>query len=255
MDASRNFVWFDLMTTDLPSSLDFYRGLLPEWDVRQVDIPGGGGKYNMVHVDDVPVCGFVPLDAEHGIPSHWISYVAVDDCDAVLETVKQLGGSVPVPPIEFPGIGKFAVIADPQGAHIKPFQMAEPRCPPWSPKEGQFCWAELHTSDIDSARDFYRQVFGWELSEYDMGPMGTYTLFRIGDRDVAGGMNIPGDAQSPPNWMPYLMAGDVDARASQVAGLGGGTCVEPRDIPGVGRFSVHADPAGGVFAFYKSLEK
>ena len=50
------------------------------------------------------------------VPSHWMVYFAVSDCDASAEKVKSLGGNLRVPPTDIPEIGRFAVAQDPQGA-------------------------------------------------------------------------------------------------------------------------------------------
>jgi len=50
------------------------------------------------------------------LPDHWMIYFGVADCDASCEQVRSLGGSVSVPPTDVPGVGRFAVVADPTGA-------------------------------------------------------------------------------------------------------------------------------------------
>ncbi len=49
------------------------------------------------------------------IPAHWLVYFAVASCDETAERVTQLGGRVNMPPADIPGMGRFAVVADPQG--------------------------------------------------------------------------------------------------------------------------------------------
>ena len=61
----------------------------------------------------------------------------------------------------------------------------------------------------------------------------------------------PADTPGPSSWLSYVHVDDVDAEAARVRELGGNTFVEPTDIPNIGRFSVHADPVGGMFALYK----
>ena len=56
----------------------------------------------------------------------------------------------------------------------------------------------------------------------------------------------------PPNWMPYIEAGNVDDAARKVTSLGGTVVVPPSDIPGTGRFAVVRDPQGATFGLYKS---
>ena len=253
-DCLSRFVWHDLMTTDAEAAKSFYTKLFPEWAVNTLPMEGGF-SYDMISAGGSDVGGIVSLAGATGIPSHWIGYVAVEDCDATVARVEELGGACVIPAIEIPNVGKFALVHDAQGAHFKPFQMAHPRELPESPTVGQFCWDELLTSDIDVARTLYSELFGWELDVIDMGEMGTYTLFKLNGKEIGGGMTMPPEAEAPPNWLAYLQADDVDARAAKAVELGAATYVEPRDIPHVGRFSVHADPTGAAFALYEGAEQ
>ncbi len=156
-----------------------------------------------------------------------------------------------VPAFDAPGVGRMAVVSDAQGAFIKPFQFAKPIELPQTAFDGQFCWNELMTSDIDAAKTVYADIFGWELKDVDMGEMGMYTLFQIGDKEGAGGMNMPPGVEAPPHWLSYIYANDIDERTTKVESLGGAIHMPPTDIPNVGRFSVVADPTGAVFALYR----
>ena len=119
---------------------------------------------------------------------------------------------------------------------------------------GQFVWYELTTPDVEAAKKFYPQFTGWGTQQYDKD----YTMFTQGGAPIAGifQLNAQMRAQGiPPNWMPYIEAGDVDHTAKQAATLGGKIVVAPQDIPGTGRFAVISDPQGAVFGIYKSTAK
>jgi hypothetical protein len=252
-DCLGRFVWHDLMTTDVDAAKAFYTALFPEWALSTLPMEGGF-HYDMIGAGGSDFGGIVSLDGIVGVPSHWIGYVAVEDCDATVAKVEQLGGRCVMPAVEMPNIGKFAVVHDAQGAHFKPFQLAFPRSLPKEPAIGQFCWDELRTSDIAAARSVYCDLFGWESSEVDMGEMGVYVLFKINGMEFAGGMLMPPDTTAPPNWLPYLCTDDIDARAAKAVELGATIFVKPTDIPNAGRFSVHADPTGAAFALIQSTE-
>ena len=111
---------------------------------------------------------------------------------------------------------------------------------------GDLGWCELMTDEVEPAREFYTGVIGWSSEVMDVGK-GPYTMFKIGDRPVAGLMAKPPEAAGPPTaWTPYVTVDDVDKRADKAAGAGGTVLVAPMDIPGVGRFAVIRDPTGGV---------
>lgn len=111
---------------------------------------------------------------------------------------------------------------------------------------GAFSWSELMTSDPDAALAFYKPLLGWSSEKMDM-PAGAYHVLKIGDVAIGGLMKTPPEAgPMPPAWGCYVTVDDVDAIVAQVPGLGGKVFVAPMDIPGVGRFSVIADPQGAV---------
>lgn len=117
------------------------------------------------------------------------------------------------------------------------------------PTIGAFSWNELMTPDVEKAKSFYTQLFGWTTRDMDMGPNGTYTIWVNQGKDVGGCMKTPAEAGNvPPHWMGYVTVADVDAVAARVTQLGGKVHHPPTDIPDVGRFSVIADPTGAVIS-------
>jgi predicted enzyme related to lactoylglutathione lyase len=131
---------------------------------------------------------------------------------------------------------------------------AKPAAPPPPPPQTPWCWHELMTPDTRASRGFYSGLLGWGTREMSMGPGGTYTLWSAGGQDVGGMMALAGEAWKDfrPQWMTYVAVDDVDAKAKRATELGGKVCVPPSDIPGIGRFSVLADPTGALFSLYKS---
>lgn len=111
-------------------------------------------------------------------------------------------------------------------------------------KHGMISWSELMTSDVAAAKNFYSQLFGWELEQACTAEM-EYTIVKSNGREIAGMMTLPPEAGgAPPNWGIYITVDDVDATAAKAEGLGAKIVVPPRDIPEVGRFCVIQDPQG-----------
>jgi uncharacterized protein len=248
--APGRFVWHDLMSTDKEKATAFYAQLFG-WTTESMDMGPEFGMYPMWKSGEAYLGGTVQLRAEEQVPSHWISYITVDNVDAACERAKIAGGKVCVPPTDIPGTGRFAVVEDSTGAYFSPFTFADQGMPDLPPMPGTFVWHELLTRDAGAAKEFYRDVVGWESLDVDMGPMGTYTLLKKDGVDRAGLMQMPADAAAPSNWLPYVGVADVDASAARVTELGGMIYVKPTDIPGIGRFSVCADPTGASFALYR----
>lgn len=118
------------------------------------------------------------------------------------------------------------------------------------------CWHEVAGDDPAAARAFYRQVLGWEAGDQDMGPLGRYTLFRHGGREVAGGYVLRPEQQAvglAAHWLTYFAVPDVHGAAARVGRLGGQTLVAPTEVPGMERLVVAAAPGGALFGLWQDL--
>lgn len=120
------------------------------------------------------------------------------------------------------------------------------------PKHGTFCWMELNSTNVETCKTFYTQLFGWNLSPSKAVPDSPmeYTEFGVGEERCGGMFEMPkehfGDA--PSHWMAYVAVDNVDESVAKVEELGGKVCVPPSDIPNVGRFSVVNDPSGATLS-------
>ena len=115
-------------------------------------------------------------------------------------------------------------------------------------KHGAISWNELLTGDVEAAKSFYGQLFGWTYEDAPMDDM-TYTLVKADGEEAAGIMPMPPEAgQMPPAWGMYVTVDDVDAMGARVEALGGKVLVPAQDIPKVGRFMVIQDPQGATLA-------
>lgn len=113
---------------------------------------------------------------------------------------------------------------------------------------GAFSWNELMTTDVDAAKVFYGDLFGWGMQKFEGSDM-DYTMATLGDQEIAGLMAIPEEAAGmPPSWGAYVTVADVDALLLRVTKLGGKVAVPPHDIPDVGRFAVIQDPQGAMLS-------
>jgi predicted enzyme related to lactoylglutathione lyase len=202
----------------------------------------------------MPVGGVMQLPGEvaaMGIPPHWMTYISTPDCDASAAQVKAQGGSVLRAPDDIPDIGRFAVVADSQGAA---FCIYTPGSPPGdldgAPSPGGYSWHELSTTDPAGAVAFYTALAGWEqMGEFDMGGMGIYHLLGYGGAQRLGIMKKP-DEVPVSNWLPYATVADADAAHATATAHGATTVVPPMEVPGGDRIAVMMDPQGAVFAVH-----
>ena len=158
-----------------------------------------------------------------------------------------------VPPTDVPGMVRFAVAMDPQGAAFGVVQNISARTPEpiidAAPAPGSFCWDELATKDLDAAGKYYGSVFGW-TGKLGEGAM-PYWHWKSGTMDIGGMMAIP-MPNMPPYWLAYIAAADVDAKTAKVRELGGKVIMGPMEVENVGRLSVVQDPTGATFALFRS---
>jgi uncharacterized protein len=239
--------WADLGSSDVEAAKRFYAGVFG-WVPRESPSPEAGG-YAIFHLGDSAVAGVGPLQGPDQPPA-WSIYVATDDADATAAKVEASGGKVLMAPMDVMDQGRMAVFMDPGGAVFGVWQKGAFPGAQLVEEPGALSWIELMTRDPDGATQFYRSVFGWEPDVQQMDGM-PYTVFRVGEKGVAGMMAMTGDqwpAETPPHWMPYFGTADTDATAARIQELGGTVSVPPTDIPGVGRFAVAADPASAYFS-------
>ena len=246
------FCWADAATSDHQAGRDFYVNLFG-WEADDMPVPGGG-TYTMFKVGGRNVAAISAQQDEEraqGIPPHWNVYVSVDDVDSFTKEAEAAGGAVLMPPFDVLDSGRMAVIADPAGAVLGLWQPAAHRGYGLVSEPGAPDWHELLSADLDRARNFYRDLFRWEVEDSEM-PNATYTLFRDGDTYVAGAMARPEDmGDMPSHWTVYFNVADCDAAAARVKELGGQIYVEPMVIESVGKFAACADPQGAAFSILK----
>jgi predicted enzyme related to lactoylglutathione lyase len=240
------------MTTDVEAAKAFYTEVIG-WTVK-----GGEGAepYYMWTVGERPVGGLMTLPPEarqYGAPPHWLGYLGTPDVDATVGQAQQLGASVLVPTQEIPGVGRFAIVADPQRAALGVFAMAN-EMPSVPPEPGDITWNELNSTDWESAWKFYSELFGWtETEAMDMGPeAGTYFMFKDASADSSiGGMSNMAKAQGlPAHWLFYVTVADLEAALERVKGNGGKVLNGPMEVPGGDRVAQCMDPQGALFALH-----
>lgn len=112
--------WNELTTDDLDTALPFYEEV---FGYRMDETNPPGGPYWVLRVDGRGVAGAMAPPAPD-LPNYWGIYFAVDDAHAAIETAIEAGGSKVYGPMEMAGVGTFAGVADPFGAHFTVIQLA-----------------------------------------------------------------------------------------------------------------------------------
>jgi predicted enzyme related to lactoylglutathione lyase len=114
MSKHGTFYWSELLTPDVEAAKAFY-GTTVGWTFQPMN---DGETYWIAMAGGVPVAGIGPLAdfAPPGVPPHWLTYLAVDDVDARVAGFVAAGGIVVKPCFDIPGVGRIAIVRDPQGA-------------------------------------------------------------------------------------------------------------------------------------------
>lgn len=242
------FGWYELMTSDTKGAGKFYCDVVG-WSTEEMPSSDGHG-YTTFNVGNVGIAGMLNVPGHSG----WIGYIAVEDVDAHAEKIVEAGGKLLRPATDIPGMLRFAVMQDPQGAAIVIFT-PNPAMPtpqrPAPPTAGTVGWHELYTTDLEAGYEFYQKLFGWtKLSDMDMGPMGTYRIFDQGEKKEMGdGGMMHKTPQIPvPCWNFYFHVDSINAAVQRVQAGGGKILHGPAPVPGGAWIIQGQDPQGAMFA-------
>ena len=249
-----NFIWYELLTSDPQGSKVFYDSVVG-WDIEPE--PAGEMDYRMIRRSDGGNAGGVfrinDDMAAHGARPTWLGYMNVPDVDAATTAIERAGGKT-LMATDIPGVGRIAMVTDPQGAPVYVMRPLPPQGDPdaqsdvFSPDaEQRVGWNELQTSDVEAARRFYGEQFGWVTDDFmDMGEMGKYRF--ISHRGQRIGAIFDARNGQPPHFRFYFRVPSISA-AKQVAEQKGGTILMgPHMVPTGDWIVIGSDPQGAEFA-------
>jgi len=243
------FVWHELITTDVAGAVAFYKKVVG-WKTQPWD---KDSSYLMWVSKSGPIGGVAKLsETAVSAQPYWLPYIATTDIEATVNDAGRLGGKVLVPVTDIPNGGRYAVIADPQGASFGVYASAQTTAP-GKPVMGDFSWHELATSDYQAAFSFYQTLFGWEKTgEHDMGDMGMYFMYGLNGQPLGGMYNKR--HEMPTHWLGYAQVKSADVAAKAAAKAGGKVMMEPMQVPGGSWISIMSDPQGAVSAVVTEMQ-
>lgn len=245
---SGEFCWVDLVAHNMADAKQFYADVFG-WEVADQDTKGGP-RYAMFEIGGRAVAGLGEMDAamrDQGIPSMWNCYVQVDDVDAVAAKVAELGGQVQVPPMDVMDVGRLAFFSDPSGAMIATWQPGARNHTSIRNVANTMCWHELATRDLDGAKAFYGELFGWNYRKHDGSPSEYYVVDGGDGKDRGGLMAMTEEwGDVPAHWKVYFIVEDVAKTVAAVRAAGGQVHVEPFETQ-VGPIAIVADSQGAGF--------
>jgi predicted enzyme related to lactoylglutathione lyase len=265
--------WIDLSVPDPRAAVQFSGGLFG-WEFEDRMPPGSGGHYFMARLQGGDVAAIGSAPEGDPAPVAWNTYVCVDSADETAARVVAAGGSMIAPPTDVFDAGRFAVFADPPGAIFSVWQPGRHKGAQIVNAPGSWNWSDLNSRDLEAARKFYGDVFGWETTTVDFGGAQSYMLRRPGYADFLEALD-PGvrqrhseagapegfsdaigwlqpmppeqfPADVPSHWAVTFSVADTDAAAKRAVELGGTLLMPPMDLPYV-RIATVRDPQGAVF--------
>jgi predicted enzyme related to lactoylglutathione lyase len=225
--------WVDTAQLDPPAAARFY-GELFGWELTEAMPPDAPGSYLIATLDRHDVAAIASMDPDE--PPAWRTYVSCDDADTAAEAVVRAGGTVVWGPEDAGPAGRTATCADPAGALFQLWQARRRLGAQVVNVPSTWNFSNLHTPDPDLVLPFYRDVFGWEVSD-DLGA-GMIRLPGYGDHlaatvdpdihqrqahapagfaDVVAGLS---QTDSAPEWAVRFSVADRDASAATAERLG-----------------------------------
>lgn len=246
-DAEGTPIWFELTTPDQAAARAFYAALAG-WTITTSPMAEHGGYAVAAAPGGAEVAGMMTPPPGMEPPPGWTVYFSTRDVDATAARVSALGGTLAFGPMIIPHVGRFAVVADPQGVVFALMTRSDGQpsraFSPTGGTPGHAVWVEIATPDPDAAWSFYGALFGWTREgAMPMGDMGEYGFIGAGELRPGAVMSSTATG-APARWNWYIEVPDIDAAITRAQGAGGTLMQGPDEIPG-GQFSANlADPAG-----------
>ena len=236
--------WVDLATRDADAARTFYAKLFG-WDIEVNPDPQYGG-YGIARVDGRDAAGIGPVQSPQQ-PTAWSMYVGANDVDALSDAVTAAGGTIVAPPFDVGDQGRMAAFQDPSGAMFSAWQGTR-MSGFGTAGSNTFGWAELTSSDIDTALPFYERLLGWQVRRSPMPGGPDYIEFQLGGESVAGAWAMSPEQMggAPSQWMVYFNVDDIDAAFRTAIDNGGREINAPQPYPG-GKYAIVTDPQGATF--------
>ena len=233
-------VWVDLVTNDAKVSKKFFSNLLG-WSFENHD------AYDMALSGTKPVSGIIE-DKEllkGSKTSYWVVSNSVEDASATAKKIKSQGGKILSEPMEISGRGTVALVEDAQGAFFSIIQNSSGDPKASAPRNGEWMWAELWTSNPKAAASFYSEVLSITVESIAGDAEGDYFVLKGATYEFGGITKIPVKNEAP-IWIPVLRVEDAAATAEKATKLGGSILIGPAMVSG-NKVALITTPSGAPF--------
>ncbi len=246
--------WYELSTAPgkLNEAETFY-GKVLGWAFKDAGMEGF--SYHLASTGGDMVAGAMEMPEDvKDMPPFWMLYFAVTDADRAVAQMEGAGAKLHRPVMPIPGTGRFALLADLQGAAfgiLEPEPMDSPgQGNAYNPRKvGHGAWNELNTSDNKAAMGFYGKAFGWTSGQsMPMGDLGSYDLMQWQGADIGAMCPLQPGGPKTPYWLPYFSVDGIDAAVDRIKAAGGTVLYGPVPVPDDTYIAQAKDPQGAMFA-------
>jgi len=244
------FIWYELMTPDADASKAFYDNVVG-WKIGAR--PEGDMDYRMIEAPDGAVGGVLQLTQDMisgGAQPTWLGYFGVDDVDKSVASITAAGGKVHLPAFDIPGIGRIAMVTDPQGVPFYVMRGASDGTSTAYSRHGMghVSWNELLTPDDAAGLAFYEAQFNIKkVGAMPMGEMGEYSFIANSEGGEPIGAVMKAPPGAPPSWGFYFRVPDIEAAKQKIEQAGGQIAHGPMEVPGGEMVLQATDPHGARF--------
>jgi len=256
------FCWVELNTVDMLAANRFY-GEMFGW--RRSFMPlEDGSFYTLLQLNGKDVGAFHEVyeeTRETEATTGWRLYIATDDVDKSVQKALSLGGALLSPPVEVSDVGRVAVMQDPTGAIFALWQARNHIGAEVINQSGALSWQELVTTDFETAKNFYANLFGWQTQTRVAGAR-NYTTFKPkrGLQETGGIQPLQGSLQETlsdngSQWLASFAVENFDQSLHKAQRLGATLKTAPADVPNVGRYAVLEDPQGALFSLVSAPQE
>lgn len=234
-------VWHDLLTPDAEAAQKFYSALFG-WSFKRQE------GHILAFQDGKAIAGIIPKQANRENPkeANWVLYLSVPDVDGAATLVRNAGGKVLKGPAQMEGRGRYAVIQDPQEAHLVLLKSGSGDPADEAPAINSWLWNELWSSEAPKSVAFYKK-----LADYSVEPVineqgdGYWLLLKKGK--WRAGIATHPFLKLPSQWVPVIRVSDLQKTAALVRRNGGRVLLAPGHQLCGGTTALLEDPSGAIF--------
>lgn len=247
-----DFIWYELMSSAPDKARAFYKAVAG-LEIAEKGEDTNGVDYRMISSARSFMGGMLGMSADmtnSGARPCWLGYIGVDDVDDSADALQKAGGTILMPPRDMEGVGRMAMVTDPQGA---PFYLMrgfsdEESTVYQTMEPGHVAWNELLNRDAKTAVDLYTSLFAWTKGEsMPMGELGDYQMIDQNGKSIGAIMPLPA-GENASFWRFYIAVTDIEASAAAVESAGGSISQGITEVPGGMFVLVGKDAEGAEFA-------